>query len=101
LRDAGERDWSSPTGHGGEIHLEESKEVATHPMTEVPNALTRAMRVCEPKQEEGRNFIAIHISKVWQVQSNSNLVNPQQRKGNLRKATGATHCAKQPSDLLW
>jgi hypothetical protein len=54
-------------------------------MTEVPNALTRAMRVCEPKQEEGRNFIAIHITKVWQVQSNSNQVNPQQRKGNLPK----------------
>ena len=69
--------------------LAESKKVATHGSTQVAVALKRAMRVCEPEQEEGKNFIAIHITKVSQVQSNAIQVNAQQRKGNLQEGPEA------------
>jgi hypothetical protein len=74
---------------GRVVQLAESKKVAAYENTQVADALKRAMRVCEPEQEEGRNFIAIHITKVSLVQSNANRVNAQQRKGNLREGPEA------------
>jgi hypothetical protein len=71
FRDAREGGFTSAKGRGRDVRLKESKKVALYSVTKVASALTRAMRVCEPKQQKGRTFIGIHITKVWQVQSNS------------------------------